>query len=262
MAGWMDDGRWTGLDIGSIFFTTREIESLLSGKPDRLTRLLKIPRWHHGIDKGYLGRAVFGPTSLTHDLVSWINEHRFDPAITKLRRKWSWQQFQHALEHCSQQVKRGNTFEATVAIRASANALMSWQLEAWNLRDASFGRIGTQFEHLALLRGDHDIVRTIRNLSDLHDPMVRKRMSVAPSWVLERHERSFRARRLVNEELGKSEDMRDTLRVCSVYESRKLLGTPPPYPEWLAIPDELSDVTVKVDEITAFLARYVAEPSN
>ena len=59
---------------------------------------------------------------------------------------------------------------------------------------------------------------------------------MAPNWVWERHDRSWRARRHVGETVSRREDARDTLRVCALYEARRVQG--PPYPAWLTIPTE------------------------
>jgi hypothetical protein len=132
-------------------------------------------------------------------------------------------------------VSSGDMLAATGPLRNAAKWLFTLHLERWSERDNSLGRIGTRFATAAHAHGRDILADTVHTLSDLAAPQVWQRLSVAPSWVCERHDRSLRARLHVGEPITPLDDARDTLRVCSLYALRH--ETTAPYPEWLAILD-------------------------
>lgn len=121
--------------------------------------------------------------------------------------------------------------------------MQTWRLESWGHRDNSLGRFGTRFAVLANARGAAGLIDALDALSDLDRASVWRRFETAPDWVWERHDRSWQARQHVGEPVSKLQDARDTLRVCAQYAKRGV--TEPPYPSWLAIPDEAA-ITAKV----------------
>jgi hypothetical protein len=128
-----------------------------------------------------------------------------------------------------------------VHLRAAVKWVQIWQLEQWGHRDNSQGRLGTRFEVLARIRGFGNLVDILDELSNLDGNWVPRRLATAPDWVLERHDRSWRAREHIGEPVSRLQDARDTLRVCQLYGIRRV--TERPYPAWLAILDEESIAT-------------------
>ena len=227
---WAGEGWWTGLDIGNLVFSRDEVDRALgTGGPD-VTSLLEDDRWYHSVDKGYQGRAVYDPLGLAAELARWFTENRFIPPVVRLRLERARGEVAAA-----QSQLRGSRdpLEGTKAARLLVKWTTIWLLESWGERDNSLGRLGTRFERLALLRGQNEVVHALNALSGLDDASAERRMGAAPAWVWERHDRSWRARWRIGEEVSRAQDARDVLRVCAHYEMRKVTG--PPFPAWLGI---------------------------
>lgn len=109
-------------------------------------------------------------------------------------------------------------------------------MEGWGERDNSLGRFGTWFEQVARTHEEEDITDVLNEFSYLTRDLVYARLEQAPSWVQERRDRSWKARRHIGEPVTMLQNDRDVLRVCGMYELR--LINDPPYPAWLAIPAE------------------------
>lgn len=233
---WIDEGWWTGLDIGRLAFRHGEVAQALELSGPAVTALLHDDRWYHALDKGYQGRAVYDPDNLAVPLSHWFTRHRFEPSVVRLRLRRTQREVLAADCDMQASVVDGDLLGATTELRSAVKWLQTWKLEDWGERDASLGRIGTRFERLAIAHGHAGLPETLNELSALDTGSVERRMAVAPGWVGERHDRSWRARRYVGEDLTRLQDARDTLRVCSLYAARRV--TEPPYPAWLAIPTE------------------------
>jgi hypothetical protein len=140
---------------------------------------------------------------------------------------------------------------------AAVHWLRTWLLESWGERDNSLGRLGTRFEHAARAHGQPGLIEAINVLSDLDETAAAQRMAAAPWWVGERHERQWRARRHVGEEATREEDVRDVLRVCTRYGMREV--TTPPFPSWLAIPENLASLDTKLAQLSVLINQCFAE---
>jgi hypothetical protein len=107
-------------------------------------------------------------------------------------------------------------------------------MERWGQRDNSLGRFGTRFEQTAATHDSTHVSDALNSLSGLDPQSVSERLAQAPDWVHERGDRSWKARRAVNEDVLPIQNDRDVIRVCTMYELRVIdPGTRPP---WLAIP--------------------------
>lgn len=84
-------------------------------------------------------------------------------------------------------------------------------------------------------------------MSGLDAESVVRRGLVAPAWVSLRHDRSFRARREIGEEIDALADLRDTLRVCARYDALKYTG--PDFPKWLEVVTERDDLRRRLDTV-------------
>jgi hypothetical protein len=257
---WVQEGWWTGLDIGRLYFTQDELIEVLDKSESCIPALLENDRWYHSLDKGYRGQAIYDPTGLAGSLAGWFTRHRFDPAAVQFRLIRARQEVTTGFQQFQGRIDEDDPLGATIAIRAAAKWLQTWQLEQWGERDISLGRVGKRFELLALERGRPELVTALRVLNDLEDEAVQHRMTAAPDWVWERHDRSLRARRFVGEQVSQVEDARDTLRVCSHYEMRR--PHVPPFPSWLGIETDRTALERQVDGLAALMERCFSDTSD
>jgi predicted nucleotidyltransferase len=233
---WLTEGWWTGLDVGRLRFTRSEVERALQVDEAAILEVLGEDRWYFSLDKGFGGRAVLDPDGLATALATWFTSHRFTPAVVAFRLARARQELDLAVSRCEEAIQAGNPLTATMQLREAVKWAQTRHLEQWRHRDNSLGRIGTRFAILASAHDAAPIVETLNQLSDLGADSVWRRLDVAPDWVQERHDRSWRARRHVGGPISQLDDARDTIRVCALYGSRRL--NEPPYPVWLAVPDE------------------------
>lgn len=256
---WIDEGWWTGLDIGRLMFLRSELDQLVALEGAQPDELMRDDRWYYSIDKGYRGRAVYDPEGLASRLARWLSEHRFAPDVVQFRLQRERREVAMAQEALVGRLGHGDHVGATVALRAAVKWLMIWQLEIWGERDVSQGRIGTRFTQLAKARSQSELALALDVLSSLADASVEQRMAAAPDWVWERHDRSFLARCSIGEGVSRIEDARDTLRVCAMYETRRISG--PPFPAWLAIPTEISTLDAQAVRLAAVIDWRFADAS-
>jgi predicted nucleotidyltransferase len=257
LSPWLDEGWWTGLDIGRLAFSRGEVVRALELDGQAVTALLGDDRWYHSLDKGYGGRAAHDPEGLAAALARWLTEHRFAPPVVRLRLARERRAVEESSHRLWVSLERRDLLEATKAVREAAKWLQARLLETWGERDASLARVGTRFEDLARARGRSEWVDALRVLGDLDDAAVERRMAEAPAWVWERHDRSWRARRHVGEAVTRLQDARDVLRVCAFYEARRV--STPPFPAWLAIPTEPAPLADKADRLSMLLGQCLRE---
>ncbi len=247
---WVDEGWWTGLDIGRLAFLTSEVDRVLGpGSPGVMERL-DDDRWYHALDKGYRSRPVYDPSNLAGPLARWLTRHRFDPTVVEFRLVRARREVAAADRNVLANLDRQDLSGATSELRSAAKWLTAGVMEGWGARDASLGRVGTRFERLTRAHDCPELADALNELASLDPASVERRMASAPEWVRERHDRSWRARRHVGEELTPLQDARDTLRVCSSYAIRRI--TAPPFPAWLAIPSQtgpLREKSARLSEI-------------
>lgn len=243
LARWIDEGWFTGIDIGRLAFTSDEVDRARSLDNAGLPALLADDRWYHSLDKGYGGRAVYDLDGLAAPLAAWLTAHRFDCTVVQCRMERGRAELHRARERLDLALARNDTHRAVIELQTAVRWLRARQFEAWGERDSSLARVGTRFDTLAAARGFADLATATNAVCDLDDASVSKRMTLAPAWVHERHNRSLRARHLTGEEVTRIEDARDVLRVSAQYELRAT--TYPPFPGWLAIPDHVETMAAK-----------------
>ncbi len=244
MNEWSTQGWRTGLDIGRLRFTTGELRrAFASGVPDPVS-MLGDDRWYHSIDKGFGGRAVFDPGGLADPLARWFTRHRFDSSVVAERLDRSVSSAMECLgnvEACLAPGRRDLAFGHLLKA-------VQWQqvhlMERWGERDNSLGRFGARFALAASSHGEAWLDTTLDALSGLDETTVRRRLDLAPRWVIERKDRSWAARRHIGEPVTELQNDRDVLRVATIYELRTL--TSPPFPAWLGIPESDDDLRQRV----------------
>ncbi len=245
---WADEGWWTGLDIGSLVFGCAEVESIVRHQERKVLDVLRDDRWYHSVDKGCRGRAAYDPYGLAAALARWLTDQRFSASVVNLRLQRAQSEIEKGLLDFRVVSENGDVLEATRTLRLLVKWLQTRLLEKWGERDNSFGRVGTRFERIAMTRGESSLMDALHVATDLDDDSVRQRMALAPDWVWERHDRSWRARRHIGEEVTQLQDARDVLRVCTQYAMRSV--SPSPYPSWLAIPAHVESLNDKAVHLT------------
>jgi hypothetical protein len=233
---WSTQGWRTGLDIGRLHFRTGEIAAAFRhGDPDPVP-LLQDDRWYHTIDKAYRGRPLHDLDGHAARLAAWFTSHRFLPEVVDMRRARSAADartcLQAAAEHLAQGDSGGAWYTCIKAIQWQQISLM----EGWGERDNSLGRFGTRFGHEAESQGANDVAIEFDRLVNLDQASVASRLSIAPAWVHERNDRSWRARQAVGEPVTLLENNCDVLRVCTIYGLRSSVG--PLHAPWLAVPGD------------------------
>jgi hypothetical protein len=256
LAPWIAEGWWTGLDIGKLAFGQSEVVSALNGTNRDVEALLVDDRWYHALDKGFGGRALYDPNGLAGALAAWFSAHRFDPDIVRFRLQREQREIVTAQRQLRDCIARQDLSGGTTAVRSTVKWIYTWLLERWGERDNSQGRVGTRFETLAHARGHGDLVQMLDALGDLDDVSVARRLADAPDWVHERHDRSWRARKHIGEDVTRLQEARDTLRVCTLYAMRQLH---PPYPAWLAIPTTTAVLEAKAHALQQIVNSVLTE---
>lgn len=249
---WVEEGWWTGLDIGRLAFGRAEVERAVASHAPGALALLNDDRWYHSIDKGYRGRAVFDPVGLAAPLARWLTDRRFEPATVRVRLARERRELDAAVGRVAAAIADSDPLAATTALRTAVKWFQTGLLEGWGERDSSQGRLGTRFDRAARAHGRAALVDELDALVDLDAASVARRMGAAPWWVRERHDRSWWARRHVGEAVTREEDARDTLRVCALYGGRRVVG--PPFRDWLAIPTEVGVLEEKASRLSALVA--------
>lgn len=257
---WINEGWWTGLDIGRLRFTREEIVGVTDQADQELTEILSDDRWYYSIDKGFRGRAVYDPEGSAAVLARWFTEHRFNPSVVRFRLDQLHREIHAGLDAIHQSLSSRDVPAGTRALRRTVIVLMTHRLEGWAERDNSQGRLGTRFERIAGARGQPELAGQLNELADLDDASVERRMAAAPGWVHERHDRSWRARHHIGEPITtRLQDARDTLRVCALYEMRRDLT--PPYAGWLAIPPTPDALQAKAHQLATRINEWLRASS-
>lgn len=251
-ARWLAEGWWIGVDAGKLSFGKCEIARILESGNIPLAVLFQDDRWYHSLDKGFQSRSVFDANARTGELAQWFTNHRFNPGVVEIRLNRERREVESSLQRSLECLAGENLPGATVALRRAGQWLQIWSLEQWGERDASMARVGTHFERAAVAHGRNDLIALVNQLHDLETASVESRMNAAPEWVWEWHDRAWRARMMVEENVTPIQHRRDVLRVCSLYELRRFEH--PPFPEWLAIANDFGETEERVAALSAFLA--------
>jgi hypothetical protein len=249
---WATEGWWTGLDVGRLVFERGEVAAALGPGGPGTAALLADDRWFHSVSKGHGGRAVHDRDGLAAALAAWATANRFTPEVLRLRTARWRRDVEESVPRARALLAEGDRLPAVASLRRGASLVGIWLMESWGAHDGSLGRLGTRLARLAQERGLGDLVEGLDALCDLDADAVARRLALAPDWVLERHDRSYRARRHVGEDATRLDDARDVLRVCTQYGWRRVEG--PPYPAWLAVP-EAAELAARLDRLAELAGR-------
>lgn len=252
---WEREGWRTALDVGSLAFTCTEVDAVI--RADQVVEALADNRWFYCLDKGYQGRAVYDADGLANPLAQWFTTNRFKPEVIEFRLNRHWQMTEYHNREFMDEINRMNLLKASQALGNGVGAFETYLLEKWGKRDNSFARFGTRFERVAQHKNQNDLVESLNDLCNLNDEQVLKRIELAPDWIQQRHQRSWRARRMIGEDVTKIQDARDVLRVFSRYERMK--QTDSPYPAWLAVDTDLAMLESKCTRFMQILNEIICD---
>lgn len=249
---WLDEGWWTGVDIGRLCFTAEELRRVFHSPDPDPVPLLTDDRWYHSIDKGYRGRPVHDPQGLAKPLAGWFTAHRFDAVVVEARFERDRHECRAAMQRLDGACATGDLLAGYQALLEGVKWLRTGWLERWGERDNSLARFGARFDRLAAAHGHAALAETLNTLSGLDAATAEDRMRSAPAWVIERRDRQWAARAATDEAVTSLENDRDTLRVSTQYELQRVGG--PPFPNWLGIPAMVAELRRRRNELGAFAA--------
>lgn len=124
-------------------------------------------------------------------------------------------------------------------------------MERWGERDHSLARFGTRFDQCGACRQQRALAETLNALSGRDDATTEERIAAAPAWVIARRDWQWAARAVTDEVVTPKQNDRDTLRVATQYELRRVTGAP--FPAWLGIPGNVEDLRMRRDRFQRLL---------
>lgn len=250
---WSTAGWRTGVDVGRLHFTVHELATAFAIDAPNLADQLVDDRWHYSIDKGYQSRVLFDTSGLAEQLSRWFTTHRFDPNVVSLRLNRTHAEAIASVDLARSCLAASDMIGALMALLKSVQWFQIHLMEGWGERDNSLGRFGTRLEFVAAKHGSREVIDALYLLSDLTPSLVHSRLEVAPWWVKERRDRSWRARQADGEDVSALQNDRDVLRVCATYELRGVGNAP--YADWLAVTS--ADVlTTRLDEVQSLIHEH------
>lgn len=213
---WAASGRAQTLDLGWLAFTTTEIREAVAAGPEHAATRITEPRWFHGIDKAYGGRAADPDDELLAAFTTWIAEARFHPTVMTTRINTWHRQATDALAEAAQSHVDDPT-RATRLLRVSARALRMVLIEQWGERLGSMGREWTRFERLAERHSQPALAARIAALASADTATAVQRAELAPPWLQERIDLCYAARLAVGEDVSWAENARDQIAAFTVH---------------------------------------------
>ncbi|MDT0345760.1 hypothetical protein [Streptomyces litchfieldiae] len=249
---WAASGRAQTLDIGRLAFIADEArEAVGSGPGWAVRRLLADPRWFHGLDKAYRGRAVVAADGLAGEFAGWIEATRFTPAVVAARVGRWCELAAEACQRARAARESGELAEATYQVREAARALRHVALEGWGERLGSMGREWTRFERMADAHGRRDLADRIARAAGADPESAARREPLAPGWLRERIELYWAARQAVGEKVTPRQNARDQLAAFAVHIARRRPDLAGP---WTGSPDpRLAERLADLDALRAEL---------
>ena len=214
---WTGSGRAQALDVGKLAFTVDEVQDALTRTPEQAVALLDDPRWFHGMDKAYRGRAADPDDELTGAFVAWITATRFHPAIVEARRR-TWRK---AAADALSAAPTSDARTATYLLREAARARRMDLLEGWGERLGSMGREWTRFERMARHHDHAEQAAGLARLAGADTTTAARRAEIAPAWLRERIDLCWAARRAVDEDVTPEQNARDQLVAYTLHVVRK-----------------------------------------
>lgn len=234
---WAASGRAQTLDVGWLAFTTAEIRAAVAAGPDHAAARLADPRWFHGLDKAYGGRAADPDDKLGDAFAAWIRTVRFDSAVVATRIDTWRRQATDALAEATE-ARLDDPAHATHLLRVSARALRLVLIERWGERLGSMGREWTRFERMAQRHGQRPLAARVAVLAAADADGAARRADLAPPWLRERIDLCYAARTAVGEEVTWAENARDQIAAFVVHVVRHRPDLDGP---WTDTPDPALD---------------------
>jgi predicted nucleotidyltransferase len=213
---WAASGRAQTLDLGWLCFTTTEIGEAVAAGPEHAATRIADPRWFHGIDKAYGGRAADPDDELVVAFTAWMVEARFHPTVVTTRiNTWRRQATDALAEAARTQIE--DPARATHLLRVSARALRMVLIEQWGERLGSMGREWTRFERMAERHSQQTLAARIAALAAADTATATQRAELAPPWLQERIDLCYAARLAVGEDVSWAENARDQIAAFTVH---------------------------------------------
>ncbi|MYH18124.1 MAG: hypothetical protein F4132_03360 [Gemmatimonadetes bacterium] len=239
----VSEGWSTSVDVGKLFLTKDEAFDLIAGRCS-LEDLMHIERVFHALDKCHGGRAAFVSEDCdTARLAALLTKERFTKPVVRARQRERLNSASKHLKEVGRHLKLNDPVSAAVSVEQLARPLVPFLLENWRESDRSFGRVFTRFLREADRNGADGIASQILHLFALEDDDVDRRFALAPPHVVERHDRSYAARRFIGEVITKHDDQRDVLYAFSWYAIRSgEVGA-----DWVGLGTEPSAVTERLE---------------
>lgn len=239
-----NDGWATSVDAGKLFLSQGEAAGLIAGQCS-LENLMGNERVFHAADKCLGGRPTFISEGCdTARLAALLTTERFTEPVVCARQRERLNIASGYLQDARRHLKLNDPVSAAVSVEQLARPLVPFLLENWREGDRSFGRLFTRFLLEADQRGAGGIASQITRLYALENNDVDRRYASAPPYIVERHERSYAARRFIGEPIRKLDDQRDVLYAFSWYAIRN--GEIEP--DWVGIGTEPPTVTARLKE--------------
>ncbi len=238
-----DAGWSTSIDVGKLFLTHEEACDLIAGRSS-VEELMGRERVFHALDKCYGGRPAFVSKSCdTERLAELLTEKRFTEPVVLARQRERLRCASVALQEARLHLELNDPVAAAASVEQLARPLIPFLLEHWREGDRSFGRVFTRFLREAVRRGAGGMASQILGLYALDDSDVGRRFASAPPHVVERHDRSYTARKFIGEAVREIDDQRDVLYAFSWYAIRR--GELDPH--WVGLGTDASAVTRRMD---------------
>ncbi len=250
---WAASGRAQTLDVSWLRFDDDEVAQAVASDASYAVERITDLRWFHGIDKCYGGRGEADPDGVADAFARWVTKVRFDPALVAAR-VGQWKAQVRASRQSAQEAReRGDRVEATLRMRDAARHLRLVLLEGWGERLGSMGREWTCWERMAKSHGAADLAGRVAVVANASPADALERARGAPTWLNERIDLAFEARRLIGEDVTEQESARDQLAAFAVHVPRH---RPPPWGDWLGLPDPALDE--KLEELDGLIGSTCA----
>lgn len=237
------EGWSTSIDVGKLFLTQGEAFDLATGRVS-LESLMGSERVFHALEKCNGGRSAFVSEDCdTAQLAALLTKERFTEPVIRARQRERLSTAFRYLHVSRGHLKLNDPVSAAVSVEQFARPLVPFLLEYWRKSDRSFGRVFTRFLGETDRHEADDLTTQLLDLYALSDQDIDRRFASAPPHVVERHDRSYTARRFIGENIRELDDQRDVLYAYSWYAIRsgeiEL--------DWVGLGTEPSNVTARLE---------------
>lgn len=216
---WVTSGPGHALEVGWPAFTVDEVAEATTWDSNETIKRMQDVKWFHGIDKASGGRAGAGGETVER-FVEWATRLRFDEAV-RLARAGYWRMTAELAVSKAVQMQDVSAVLTTQLLSEAARFLCMALAEQWGDRLGSINRCWTHFECLAQRNNALPLARRLARVGGAESAGAMARASTAPSWLQERIDVVYQARRLAGEEVTPDENARDQLAAFTLLTGRQ-----------------------------------------